>query len=448
MLGPIHLTAQMRHGGEDVEGITARRGERRIRRTWTMQIKAEIFCQVLPRENIMQQFLVARPEHHGVVIDIIIPALGAEIPNEKAHGIARAGDLAICPAPARKILQKLAVGPGNISVGDNNISIKPFAIRQFNTRCTAAFGGDALHFSIVANGTTKPCREVKYALHQRAHAAHSVMHAVQPFQMRNQAVIGGGRHGIPTDQQRVEAEGNAQLVAGEVIADAAIDGAIPLQPNQIRRGTDQTCKTMKGLIGQLCKGHAKDALTFQNEPFKACTVLRRNPSDFGPRDIKVCGTAHHFAIIEADQVKGVHGAQVNILRKLTASKRPELFKQIRRCNDGGAGIKGEAILTEDISTPARRIEFFKDGHPPAARTQPHRCRQATKAGANHNRMRALILRLHLICHETPMLMARKGKPPRKTRRPQSLVTQGWAGSIIPPQPVIAAWHRLNAAGLD
>ena len=105
MLGPIHLAAQMRHRGQHIEGIAARRGQRCIRRGRAMQIKAEIFRQVLPRENIVQQFLITWPEHHGVVVDIIIPALGPEIPDKQAHGIARAGDLAIGPAPARMILQ-------------------------------------------------------------------------------------------------------------------------------------------------------------------------------------------------------------------------------------------------------------------------------------------------------------------------------------------------------
>ena len=364
---------------------------------------------MLAGKNIVQQFLVARPEHHGVVIDIIIPALGAEIPDEKAHGIACAGDLPISPAPTREILQKLAVSPGNISVGDNDIGGELFAIGQLNACCAAAFGGDALHFGIVANAAPQTCREIDDAFHQRAHATHGVMHTMQPFQMRNQAVIGGGGHWVPADQQRVEAEGNAQFVAGEVITDAAIDGAIALQPDQIRRGTDQARKTMERLIGQIGEGHAKDAFAFKNETLKACTVLRRNPRDFGPRHIKIRRTAHHVSVIEADQIEGVHGAQINILRKLAPSERPEFFQQIGRGDDGGAGVKSETILTKNISAPAWRIKLFEDCHTPTTRTKPNGRGKPTKAGANHNRMRAQVLgafhharfRLHIIQHETP-----------------------------------------------
>ena len=235
------------------------------------------------------------------------------------------------------------------------------------------------------------------------------MHTMQPFQMRDQAVIGGGGHGIPADQQRVEAEGNAQLIAGEVITDAAIDGAIALQPDQIRRRTDQACKTMEGLIGQICEGHAKDAFAFKNETLKACTVLRRNPCDLGSRHIEVSRAAHHVAVIEPDQIKGVQRAQLNILRKLAPGERPEFFQQIGRCDDGGAGVKSETILVKDISAPTWRIELFQDCHTPTTRTKPNGRRQATKAGANHNRMRARVsgafhqarFRQHIIQHETP-----------------------------------------------
>ena len=77
---------------------------------------------------------------------------------------------------------------------------------------------------------------------------------------------------------------------------------------------------MEGLICQFSEGHPKDTLTFQNEAFKSGTVLRRDTGDLSTRDVKISGTAHHFAIIKADQIEGIHRAQINILRKLTASE--------------------------------------------------------------------------------------------------------------------------------
>ena len=166
---------------------------------------------------------------------------------------------------------------------------------------------------------------------------------------------------------------------------------------------------MKRLIGQIGEGHAKDAFAFKNETLKTCTILRRNPRDFGPRHIKIRRTAHHVAVIKADQIEGVHRAQINILRKLAAGERPEFFQQIGRGDDGGAGVKSETILTKDISAPAWRIKLFKDCHTPTARTKPNSRRQATKARAYHNRMRARVFAafhhtrfgLHIIQHETP-----------------------------------------------
>ena len=57
-----------------------------------MQVQAEVICQNLALEDILQQFPIEGTEQDRVVRNIVILSVCAEIPHEQAHGIARALD--------------------------------------------------------------------------------------------------------------------------------------------------------------------------------------------------------------------------------------------------------------------------------------------------------------------------------------------------------------------
>ena len=144
-----------------------------------------------------------------MVVDILEAAIGAEIPDEEAHRVARAGDLAVGPAAARMAGEQLGIGPADIGVGHDDIGADPLAARQTDAGGAAILDQDLLHLRIAAQMAALAVDEADDAIDQRAHAAHGVMHAMHPFQMRDQAVIGRRRHRIAADQQRMEAEGDA-----------------------------------------------------------------------------------------------------------------------------------------------------------------------------------------------------------------------------------------------
>src|SRR4051794_11417864 len=80
---PVGAAGQVGHRRQYVEGVAARRRERAVRHARTVQIEAEIIRQALSGEDIGEQRLVARPEHHGVVEDAVVAAVGTEIPDEE-----------------------------------------------------------------------------------------------------------------------------------------------------------------------------------------------------------------------------------------------------------------------------------------------------------------------------------------------------------------------------
>ncbi len=61
-----------------------RRGDGRICRGGTMQVKAEILADHLLVEDLLQQAAIARAKLDRVMRQVFIPAVGAEIPDKDA----------------------------------------------------------------------------------------------------------------------------------------------------------------------------------------------------------------------------------------------------------------------------------------------------------------------------------------------------------------------------
>ena len=52
---------------------------------------------------------------------------------------------------------------------------------------------------------------------------------------------------------------------------------------------------------------------------------------------------------------------------------------MRRGDDGGAGVEGEAVLPVRARPAARLVEPLQHGDPPPARAEPHRRRETAEA---------------------------------------------------------------------
>ncbi len=209
---------------------------------------------------------------------------------------------------------------------------------------------------------------------------------MHPLQMRDQAVIGRRRHRVAADQQRMEAEGDAQLRIGEIVAHLAEHRAIALQADHGGRRAQQGADAVEGLVRQLAEGDAVDRLAVPHEAFEAGQVLWRDARDLRAGGVEIGAAGHHRAVVEADAVEGIHRPQLHVVRHASAAQRPQFLEQIGRGDDGGAGIEGEAVLPEDIGTAAGRIELLHDRHAPAARAEPHRGGETAEAGADHHGM--------------------------------------------------------------
>ena len=71
---------------------------------------------------------------------------------------------------------------------------------------------------------------------------------------------------------------------------------------------------------------------------------------------------------------------------------PELGEAFRVGDDGRPGVEDMAVPLPDVSAAAGGVEFLQNGYSVAFDAEPDGRGQATKAAANHHRMRPVIRR--------------------------------------------------------
>ena len=104
-----------------------------------MQIKAVVIGEFFAVENVAQQFIVAGAEEDGVVRDGVPCAVGAEIPDEQAHGVFGAGDALVRPAFAGLAGEEMFVGEAGAGIGDDDVGFNCFAGFKANSCGFAVF---------------------------------------------------------------------------------------------------------------------------------------------------------------------------------------------------------------------------------------------------------------------------------------------------------------------
>jgi hypothetical protein len=94
------------------------------------EVEAEIVCQHVLVEDVVEQLAIAGPEHDRVVGDVFVPALGAEVPDEQAHRVASGVDATVGPVRARVLGEEVSIREGRVGVGDHEVGGDPLAVVQ------------------------------------------------------------------------------------------------------------------------------------------------------------------------------------------------------------------------------------------------------------------------------------------------------------------------------
>ena len=230
---PVDATFEVRYRREYIKAIAPGGCHRGIGGGRPMQIETEIFRKMLTTENVFKQPFVSWTEYHRVMKNVVPLTIRSKVPNEETHRPARSFELAVSPAFAGMRPQKLAVSPTDICVGDYDLGVESLSTNEFDATSPSRFDKDLVHLRVAADVATLTLNQGNNSLDQCAHPTHRIVHPVQSFQVRNQAIVGSGRQWIAANQQRMETECHPQSMVGEVVADFVPDITITLQANHV-----------------------------------------------------------------------------------------------------------------------------------------------------------------------------------------------------------------------
>ena len=91
-------------------------------------------------------------------------------------------------------------------------------------------------------------------------AADGEVHTPAPLQKRDQAIDGRGVEGIAADEQRMEAQGEAQPGILDEGCRHAIDGPVAAQPHQLRGEPNHVEPGIEWHVPQALEGHLVNGL--------------------------------------------------------------------------------------------------------------------------------------------------------------------------------------------
>ena len=246
--------------------------------------------------------------------------------------------------------------------------------------------GDLGDLGAIAQLAADMAHQIGHRLHQRAGAAHGVVHAPPLLQIVDQAVERGGVERIAADEQRMKAQREAQFRAFHPVRDIGVDAVVPAQPQQPWQHGDHLVDLVKRLVRHFRKGEIVDALAVAGEAVIARQIVGRDAGDLGAHRRRVAGAVHHVAVVEADLVERVEPLQRHVLREIAPAQLPDVLEHERRGDDGRPGVEGEAVLSPDIGAPAGAVEPLQHRHLETARAQPRGGGEAAEARADHDRL--------------------------------------------------------------
>ena len=342
-------------------------------------------------EDVVEQALVARAQHHRVVRHIVEAAVGAEVPDEQAHRVALARDAAVGPVAAVLRLDKMTIGPRGVGVGDHHVGGDALAAGQLHAGggglAVAGLDHDAPHLAVQPHRHIAPFQQADHRAHQRAGAAHRPVHTPLALERMNQAVDAGDRERVAADQQRLQREHHAQPGLTHATGHQRMQAAPAAHLEQIRHRAQQIPQRVVGDRAELEKADVVGELRFLHQPVVAGHIAGRHAADLLAQRIDVVVVVEVAAVVEAHPIERVDWPQVDVVGQPPAAQRPQFFEERRHRDDRGAGIEDEAVLVPLHRAAARGVELLEHGDAIAAAAQADGRRQTAEAAADDDRMR-------------------------------------------------------------
>ena len=182
----------------------------------------------------------------------------------------------------------------------------------------------------------------------------------------------------------MEAEDHAQLRMLDVARDQAVDGTVELRADEFGQYPDHAHHRVERHAQEAVEAHAIKIRADFQKTLVAGDVVRIELRDLGLHGLIIAAVIERAAVVEADRVKGVDLAEVDVVGHVAAAEFPEFLEQERCRHDRRSGVERETVLFVHVGAAARRVEFLAHGNLVAARSQPDGGRKSAEAGANYD----------------------------------------------------------------
>ena len=117
---------------------------------------------------------------------------------------------------------------------------------------------------------------------------------------------------------------------------------------QVGHGFDHIAQGFKGNQSQLLKAELKATFGSLHQVFEALHIIRAERGNLVEHGLVIIAVVKVRAVVKADAVERRHQAQVHMVLHALTAQGKQLFDQVRQGDDGGASVKGKAVLLVHI----------------------------------------------------------------------------------------------------
>ncbi len=255
---------------------------------------------------------------------------------------------------------------------------------QLHRRHLAFFDDDFIDAGIEPHLAAQVLEQLQHALDQRAGAALRKEHAPLPLQRMDQRIDRRCLERVAAHQQRMEAEGLAQLRVLDEARHHAVDAAVALELDQLRRHAHHAAEVGKRHMPELHVAFLQHGLGIGKELAVARHVGRRLQADLAVEFGLVVRIVETVAVFPAQPVERADRQHRRIVFQPAARQREQFLQRGRVGDDRRPGVEGEALVMVDVGAAAGLVALFQDERIDACRLQAYCQRQAPESTADHD----------------------------------------------------------------
>ena len=185
------------------------------------------------------------------------------------------------------------------------------------------------------------------------------MNAPLALEIVNHGVDGGGLEWIASDEKRMEGEDFAESLVFHMTGSHLPNGSVGAKSDQIGGDTKHVGEGGERLVSQFHEGFLKDGVGFPDKASVSFEVIGKMLADLFFHFRLVAGVFEGLAVVPSDPVEGFAGDDLDVVGGFLSGECKEFIEEERGSEDGGAGVVGEALVTENGGPSSGLFESFE-----------------------------------------------------------------------------------------